>query len=96
MCPVQAAITSCPSHDCMTLHNSSPTAAQVILGGNYGNSQHREDGDYQTYAIGRIHKRNVVICLPAGIDDIATAAVMERNMIRNFSPTRVSLVGVCK
>lgn len=68
-------------------------AARAMLDEDYGLLKHREAGDDNTYAIGRIHEHNVVIaCLPAGIDGISAAAVVAQNMRRTFPHIRIGLL----
>lgn len=68
-------------------------AARAALDEDRGIIQHRNDGDHNTYVIGRIHEHNVVIaCLPAGMDGTSTAAIVAQNMMRTFPQIRVGLL----
>lgn len=68
-------------------------AARAMLDEDHGVLQHREAGDDNTYAVGRMHQHNVVIaCLPAGIDGTCAAAVVAQNMMRTFPQIRIGLL----
>jgi hypothetical protein len=49
--------------------------------------------DYNAYFVGRLHDHNVVIaCLPAGVDGLAAAATVAKDMLRTFKELRFGLL----
>lgn len=68
-------------------------AARAMLDEDRGIAHFNEDGDPNTYALGRIHQHNVVIaCLPAGIDGTNAATTVAQNLLRTFPQIRIGLL----
>lgn len=68
------------------------TAAIAMLDDRYEMVE-QDTQDHNSYALGRIHKHNVVIgCLPAGVDGIAAATTVAKDMMRTFTAIRICLM----
>jgi nucleoside phosphorylase len=71
-------------------------AARAMLDEEYGHITKKDKNDHNTYFTGRMHQHHVVIaCLPGGVDGIAAAATVAKDMSRTFTELRIGLlVGV--
>lgn len=70
------------------------TAAIAMLDERHDSDNLEQDTqDHNSYALGRIHNHNVVIgCSPAGVDGIAAAATVAKDMTRTLSALRICLL----
>lgn len=68
-------------------------AAQSMLDEEHPDIEGLDSGDANSYALGRIHRHNVVIaCMPAGADGTVNAANVARDMARTFPALRIGLM----
>lgn len=68
-------------------------AMRAMLDEEYGMVTQKHARDNNTYFAGRIHKHNIVIAsLPAGVDGVAAAAVVVKDMLCTFGHLRVGLL----
>jgi len=70
------------------------TASKAALDERYDNEMLDQDPqDFNSYALGRIHRHNIAIgCLPAGQDGIAAATAVAKDMARTFSSVHICLL----
>jgi nucleoside phosphorylase len=69
------------------------TAALSMLDEEHPILEEHQQQDNNNYALGRIHKHNVVVaCMPAGADGLVNAANVARDMARTFPALRVCLM----
>lgn len=69
------------------------TAALSMLDEEHPDLEGQQRHDNNNYALGRIHRHNVVIaCMPAGADGLVNAATAARDMARTFPSLRVCLM----
>lgn len=68
-------------------------AARAMLDQEHGIIRKTDAQDHNTYFAGRLHDHNVVIaCLPAGVDGLAAAATVAKDMLRTFKELRFGLL----
>jgi nucleoside phosphorylase len=68
-------------------------ATRAMLDEEHGAITKKDVHDHNTYFGGRIHDHNVVIaCLPAGVDGLAAAATVAKDMSRTFGQLRFGLL----
>lgn len=68
-------------------------ATRAMLDEEHGSIPKKDIHDHNAYFGGRIHDHNVVIaCLPAGVDGLAAAATVARDMSRTFQQLRFGLL----
>jgi nucleoside phosphorylase len=72
---------------------SEMAAVEAMLDEEHEPIPKRDSHDHNSYSLGCIHEHRVAIaCLPAGVDGIAAAATVAKDMSRTFNQLRVALL----